>query len=244
MKSDRRYENPHHFWERAGKVGYNNVIFSNSVVANHIVGKQNTTALSVARSLGLDRNARIIELGCGDGEFAEHVLSPQFQHVDAYDQSSSAIEQARSRSKANNIQYHVSDLTIHDFEQGSQWDGAFCIAFLHHVKAFTPSIVARLAKVAPKVVVLEPNGDNIVRKGLEYLPSYKSAGEESFRLQELIHIFKENHYHPVDMQSITFVPSICPQLFFPLFKKLEKIVEASTLLNQLCATHVIGFQQE
>lgn len=244
MKSDRNYENPQHFWEYAGKVGYNNVIFSNSVVANHIVEKQNIAALNMAEKLGLNEKSRILELGCGDGEFAEYVLSPRFQHIDAYDQSASAIEQARSRLKPDNIQYHVSDLTLHDFKQGSQWDGAFCIAFLHHVKAFTPSIVARLAKVAPKVVVLEPNGDNIIRKGLERLPSHKSAGEDSFRLQELIHIFKENRYQPVDIRKITFVPSMCPQPLFPLFKKLEKIVEGSSLLNRLCATYVIGFQQK
>lgn len=244
MKADRKYENQQEFWEQAGKTGYNNVIFSNSAVANHIVGKQNSAALSVAKRLGLDEKSRVLELGCGDGEFAENVLSQRFQHIDAFEQSASAIEQARLRSKGNNIRYNVADLTKYDFDQNSRWDGAFCIAFLHHVKASVPAIIARLAKVAPKVVILEPNGDNIIRKGLELLPSHKSAGEDSFRLQELIHIFKENRYQSVDIRKITFVPSMCPKPLFPLFKKLEKIVEDSSLLNRLCATYVIGFQQE
>lgn len=243
MKNARKYKDPQHFWEQAGRAGYNKVIFSNQEVSNHIVGKQNAVALSVAKSIGLDEKSRILELGCGDGEFAEYVLSPQFKYIDAYDQSVSAIELARFRSKASNVQYHIADLTIHNFEQNSRWNGAFCIGLFHHVKAFTPSIVARLAKVAPKVVVLEPNGDNIIRKGLEWLPSYQSAGEDSFRLQKLIHVFAENHYQPTIIRRITFVPSFCPQSLFPLFKKLEKIVEDSPLLNCLCATYVIGFQQ-
>lgn len=245
MKNAQKYEDPQrYFWEQAGRIGYNNVIFSNQVVSNHIVGKQNAAALSVAKSIGLDEESRILELGCGDGEFAEYVLSPQFKLIDAYDQSVSAIERARSRSKANNVLYHGADLTTHDFEQNSQWDGAFCIGFLHHVKAFVPSIVARLAKVTPKVVVLEPNGDNIIRKGLEWLPSYQNAGEDSFRLQKLIHIFAENRYQPIIIRRIVFVPSFCPQALFQLFKKVEKIVEGSSLLDCLCAAYVIGFQQE
>lgn len=244
MKADKKYDSQQHFWEHAGKEGYNNVIFSNSAVANHIVEKQNAAALSVAKSLGLDEKARVLELGCGDGEFAEYVLSPRFQHIDAFEQSASAVEQARLRSKGNNIQYHVADLTTHNFDHEGRWDGAFCIAFLHHVKSSVPSIVARLAKVAPKVVVLESNGDNIIRKGLELTPSYKSAGEDSFRLKRLLQIFAENHYHPVVLHRITFVPSICPESLFPFFRKIEEVVEASSFLNRLCSSYVIGFQQK
>ncbi len=200
--------------------------------------------MSVSKSIGLDEKSRILELGCGDGEFAEYVLSPRFQYIDAYDQSATAIELARSRSKVNNVRYNVADLTTYNFEQNGNWDGAFCIGLFHHVKPFTSAIVARLANVAPKVVVLEPNGDNIIRKGLECLPSHRSAGEDSFRLQELIHVFKENDYQLTTFHKITFIPAICPKLLFPLFKKLEKIVENSSLLNRLCATYVIGFQHK
>jgi len=50
---------------------------------------------------------------------------------------------------------------------GQRWDGAFLMGFLHHVKESAPVIVSRLSKVVPRVVVVDPNGDNLIRKTLE-----------------------------------------------------------------------------
>jgi hypothetical protein len=243
MKTSKGYEYQKDFWEHAGKIGYGEAIFSSSIIERHIVTKQWEAAIHTAEILGIDRSSTILELGCGDGAFTDSVLAPRFKHVDAYDASGSAIERAQSRTGYKNVSYYVKDLTDFDYEDGSYWDGAFLIGFLHHVKDFTPGIVARLSKVCPKMVVVEPNGDNLIRKALELLPSYRRAGENSFQRKQLINIFATNGYSTVVTRRIILVPSFLPEKLFPVLKKLEGIVEPSSFLNRLCSTYVMGFQR-
>ena len=240
---NKRYENQEHFWEHAGCVGYGKVIFSNLTIERHVNNKQWVSAIETAKSLGLNKNSNVIELGCGDGDFAINYLSSNFKSVDAFDKSSSAIVRARSLSKAKNINFHVQDITEYEFGENACWDGAFLLVFLHHVKDFTPKIISSLSKVCQKVVVLEPNGDNLIRKGLELLPKYRRSGEDSFYLKELMRIFNSNGYSNVVKRRINLMPPFLPEIFFKPFKRLERVVEPSPFLNRICSTYVLGFER-
>ncbi|MDP2923142.1 MAG: class I SAM-dependent methyltransferase [Candidatus Omnitrophota bacterium] len=242
MRINNKYENQKYFWEYAGNIGYGKAIFSNPTVERHITTKQWQSVIYVAGYVGLDKDSRVIELGCGDGNFAENVLSCHYKHVDAYDMSRSAIESARSRSKSENVSYYIQDISTYDFGPNAHWDGAFLIGFIHHIKDFAPLIISRLAKVCPKVIVLEPNGDNIVRKLLEQLPSYRQAGENSFRLKEIINIFNSNDYTVKIISRINIIPPFLPEILFPSFKSLERLVESIFFLNKMCATYILGFE--
>lgn len=243
MTTSKRYENQKYFWEYAGHIGYGKAIFSNRTVERHIISKQWQTAIHTANTLGLDRNSTVLELGCGDGTFAENILVSHFGQIDAFDISESAIRKARSQSTSKNVCYHAEDLTTYDYDAKSYWDGAFLIGFFHHVKYFTSMIVSRLAKVCPNVIVLEPNGDNVIRKGLELLPSYKLAGEESFRLKQLMNIFNSKGYKAIVIHRINLIPPFLPEILFPALKRIESIVEPNPFLNRLCSSYVIGFKR-
>jgi SAM-dependent methyltransferase len=232
------------FWEHAGEVGYGSAMYSSPVIERHIVTAHWNALVATADALGLGRQARVLELGCGDGEFSERVLSPRFRQVDAFDYSESAIEHARLRSRSPNVTYHVADLASYEFKQGDSWDAAFLKGFLHHVKEAAPAIVARLARVCPRIILLEPNGDNMVRKALELTPGYRRAGEESFRLRTLLSLFRQWGYAETGVRRITLIPPFLPPLLFPLFEKLERIVENNAFLSRSCSTYVIGFQKD
>ncbi len=239
--STKTYKDQGCFWEYAGLVGYKRAIFSNELVANHIISKQCQTVVRVAELLKLNKNSIVIELGCGDGYFAENILSNCFSHVDAYDFSETAIAAARIRTQK--ISFYREDLATYDFVKDGAWDGAFLMGFLHHIKGYAPQVISRLAKVCPKVVVLEPNGDNMIRKLLEALPFYRKAGEDSFRLREIIKIFEENGYSLEVIYNINFIPPFLNKILFLPMKFLEQIIESHPFLNKLCATYVLGFKQ-
>ncbi|GJQ57641.1 MAG: class I SAM-dependent methyltransferase [Candidatus Scalindua sp. AMX11] len=243
MKEDKQHNNQKDFWEYAGSVGYDKAQFSSALVASHILTKQSQTAMRVAEVLGLTKSAKILELGCGDGTFAENILSTHFKHVDAFEISKSAIAQAKVNSTSPNVHFYAKDITKYEFEADSFWDGAFLIGILHHIREYTPKVVSHLAKVCPKVIVLEPNGDNILRKGLELLPSYKRAGEESFKLRNLINTFNVEGYTMKVNMRINFLPQFLPEKLFHLFNKLENTIEQNIVLNRLCATYVLGFER-
>lgn len=243
MKVNKRYENQKYFWEYAGEIGYGRAMFSNDVVENHIMTRHWQAAISAAKSLGLDENSTILELGCGDGKFAEEILAVHFKRIDAFDISETAIKRAQTISTTGKVSYFVKDVTEYEYDENDYWDGVFLMGFLHHVKPYTSTIVSRLAKVCPNAIVVDPNGDNLLRKLFEILPSYDRAGEDSFRLKELINIFESNGYSSKSVRRLMLVPPFLPKTFFPLLEPLERVVESTTLLNRLCYTYIIGFQR-
>lgn len=242
MEKQQKYEKQKLFWEKAGKIGYGKAMFTNTTVAEHILTKHWQAAINTAQSLGLNSNSKILELGCGDGSFAKNILSARFKHIDAFDQSEAAIKRAQSLAKSDKVHYFVEDIANYQYAENACWDGAFMIGFLHHLKAFTPAIISRLSKVCEKVIIMEINGNNLIRKLLEFLPAYRQAGEESFRLKELKDIFTANGYQLKTIRKLILVPSFLPKVLFPPFKRLEKFVESKSLLNSMCSTYILGFE--
>jgi 2-polyprenyl-3-methyl-5-hydroxy-6-metoxy-1,4-benzoquinol methylase len=238
-----KYKNQKDFWEYAGHIGYGKALFSNKTIERHITTRQWQFVMDTVKILGLNSNSKIIEFGCGDGGFTENVISSCFKCIDAYDKSNSAIQRARLKSKSSNISYHLEDLTTYVYETNAYWDGAFMIGFLHHVKDYVSPIISRLSRVCPRVIVLEPNGDNIIRKCLELFPSYKLAGEKSFHLKKIIEIFSDNGYKVKVIHRFSFTPPFLPERLFTFVKKLERFIESRSFLNKLCSTYVIGFQK-
>lgn len=229
------------FWERAGRVGYAAALFRSGRVARHVLEKQWRVALETAGRLGLDATASVLELGCGDGEFAVEVLGRRYRHVVALEKSRTAVERAAARPSAGNVRFHAADVTAHEYKPGDRWDGAFLIGFLHHIKRETPAVVARLSRVAPRVIVMEPNGNNPVRKLLEQLPSYREGGEDSFRLDELVGIFARAGYRFRERTAINLFPPFMPDALFPAVRAIERVVEATSALHGLCSSYVLGF---
>ena len=238
-----KYKNQKRFWEYAGEVGYGEAIFANPMVEKHIVSKQWKAVLHTAKMLGLNKDSKVLELGCGDGLFSNQVLAHHFKQVDAFERSKSAVKRAEANCLTNNVNFQVKDLATHKYSEEDYWDGVFLVGFLHHVKAFAPKIISRLIKVSPKVVVLEPNGDNIIRKALELSPSHKSAGEDSMRLKDLTNTFQTNGYNLKYIENINFVPQFCPEFILPFLAFIEKFIERKPFLSRFRATYILGFER-
>lgn len=240
-KSTNHIKTQEEYWEYAGKIGYDKAIFSGLKVERHIRDKHKSAVLKAAFDLNLNKESIILELGCGDGSFAKEVLSPNFGRIDAFDQSKAAIERAIEKSFAKNVYYHVQNIEGYVFNNDNRWDGAFLMGFLHHVKPVALSIVKSLSKVTPLVILAEPNGDNIIRKSLELLPSYSRAGEQSFRFNELLDIFKKCGYRLHSKKLTTLIPPFLPEKFLCSFKHIESVVEENFLLRKACSTYILSF---
>lgn len=231
------------FWEAAGRTGYDDALFRSRRVARHVLTKQWTEALAAARTLGLEDDAAVLELGCGDGTFAIEVLGRRYRRVDAMDKSGAAIDRARARSPFPHVRFRVADVTAHRYESGERWDGAFLIGFLHHVKRHAATVVDRLAGVAPRVVVMEPNGNHPMRKLLEYLPSYRSAGEASFTRRQLVTMFARAGYRLETAKTINLFPPFTPDALYPIGRRVEGWIEGRRGVGELCSSRVLGFSR-
>jgi SAM-dependent methyltransferase len=70
----------------------------------------------------------VLDIGCGDGFFANRFFAPRVAHIDAIDIEPTAIEHARRHHAAPNINYELRDAVMHPFPRASYdvivWDGA------------------------------------------------------------------------------------------------------------------------
>ncbi len=242
--ADNRYEQQKEFWEYAGSVSYDTACFSSVELAAHIMGRHWRFALETAERLGISAGAKVADIGCGDGKFANTVLANFYARVDAFDVSAAAVERGRHGvADKNKVNFHHADMASYDFAVSDYWDCVFLMGFLHHVKPFSAAIIKRLAKISNSIVVVEPNGNNLIRKGLELSPSYRQAGEDSYQRDELVTLFAAHGYELKTAMVKTLVPSFLPSYMLPVMKGIEAVVERFSLFSPLCSTYILGFQK-
>jgi hypothetical protein len=169
------------------------------------------------------------------------VLARNFAAVDGFDQSHAGIERAQAEAAGAHVHFRCCDITCLDLGMPPRYDGAFLIGILHHVKAATPSLIRKLRSAIDRVVVMEPNGDHVLRKLLEFTPSYRAAGEDSFRTKQLRNLFEFGGYRCVAWRRMNLFPNFTPQPLFRLFRSLEPTIEATPGLRALCTVNMYGF---
>jgi len=240
MKDASSSTRPDDYWQRAGKIGYGRAMYRSGDVERHVLHRMWNIAVEIADELGMPRSGRILDFGCGDGAFANQVLAPLYRAIDGYDKAPAAIERARATSPGAHLTFAAADLVSFDYDTMPRYDGAFLMGILHHIKQAAPSIVRSLARRTDRMVVLEPNGDNLMRKALEMTPMYRRAGEDSFRTREIIEVFADAGWRTVVHRRCNIFPNFAPGLLYRLLAPLEMRVEASPVLSALCTVNMLG----
>ena len=235
---------PETYWEKAGALGYGETMFASRAVEDHVNRRLWSIANDIGRQLGLDRTARVLDLGCGDGAFTNCVLAGEFAAVDGFDQSEAGIKRAEANAPGPHVRFRHCDITRLDFAALPRYDGVFLIGILHHVKTAAPDLIRALWRLTDRVVVLEPNGDHLLRRLLELTPSYRAAGEDSFGTRELRTLFEAARFRHVAWRRLNLFPNFTPQPVFRLLRPFEPAIEAVPGLRALCTVNMYGFEVE
>jgi SAM-dependent methyltransferase len=231
---------PNDYWQEAGKVGFGQAMYASTDVERHVRGRVWQAAIEMADAIHIPRDGHVLDYGCGDGGFANNMLARHYRAVDGYDKAEIAIARAKAEAAGPHMKFTAADLTTLDHTVLPHFDGAFLIGILHHIKPDTPKVVHSLAKVTEKMVVLQPNGNNLMRKALEFTPSYRSAGENSFNTREILDIFSNAGWRAVHIRRFNLFPNFFPGWLFQLLQPIESRVEASNFLNRLCTVNLFG----
>jgi 2-polyprenyl-3-methyl-5-hydroxy-6-metoxy-1,4-benzoquinol methylase len=208
-------------------------------VESHVRGRLWGIAIEIADALGVPRSGHVLDFGCGDGAFTNQMLAGRYRAVEGIDKSENAIRRAQVEAKAN-ASYRAADLVRFDYDSLPHYDAAFLIGILHHVKAATPTLVHALARRTGKMIVLEPNGNHLMRKALELTPSYHAAGEDSFRSKELMRIFTTAGWQTVIWRRLNLFPNFTPGAIYHLLAPIEPWVETHRLWKALCTVDLYG----
>jgi SAM-dependent methyltransferase len=231
---------PEQYWNRAGEIGYGNAMYGSADVERHVRQRLWAVATGIADEIGIPKDGRILDFGCGDGAFANEVLARKYPEVYGYDLAPAAIERAKAAAPGPHVKFLATDLVTLDYGEMPRFDGAFLMGILHHIKAQTPKVLESLAGITDKMVVLEPNGDHLVRKLLEFTPSYRAAGEDSFRTREILGTFAANGWQTVICQRLNLFPNFTPGSIYRLLAPLEQQIEKSPFWNMLCTVNMLG----
>lgn len=80
------------------------------------------TSLDFISSLGLGKQAKIIDIGGGDSKLVDHLLDQGYEHISVLDISAKALEKTKKRLgiKAEKVNWIVSDVT--EFEPDTTYD--------------------------------------------------------------------------------------------------------------------------
>lgn len=239
MSGGHASDKPNGYWDRAGELGYGRAMYRSSDVEAHVRGRLWRIAIDIAGTLGVPADGHVIDVGCGDGAFANQLLATRYRAVDGFDVSQAAIRRAQAEARHNAV-YRSVDLITFDYDSLPRYDAAFLIGFLHHVKKATPDIVRALARRTDRMIVLEPNGNNLLRKAIEFAPSYRDAGEDSFRTKELMTIFTMAGWRIEIWRRLNIFSNLTPGPIYRWLEPLEPYIEANRFLKALCTADLYG----
>ncbi len=164
------------------------------------------TSLNFIHSFGLDKKAKIIDIGGGDSKLVDFLLEEGFENITVLDISQKAIEKAQLRlgSKSNKVNWIVSDIT--QFIPTTPYD------FWHDRAAFhflTSEIdidkyLEIVKNSVTKNIVLGTFSENGPQKcsGLEIKQYSQETLAKLFQKEfQVIECFTEDHTTPFDTQQ-------------------------------------------
>jgi hypothetical protein len=164
------------------------------------------TSLNFIHSFGLNKKAKIIDIGGGDSKLIDFLLEEGFENITVLDISEKAIEKAQLRlgSKADKVNWIVSDIT--QFNPTTQYDIWHDRAAFHFLtsEVYINKYVEILRKSVSKYIVIGTFSENGPQKcsGLEIKQYSQETLEKLFKNNfQVIECLTEDHTTPFDTKQ-------------------------------------------
>ncbi len=192
--------------------------------------------------LGTERFAgrSVLDIGCGDGHFTMKFWDRGHpKAVVSIDPAKHAIAVANINKGNRPIQFEIGD--AHELAYpGNSFDIALIQSVLHH-DSDPKDIIREAFRVAPEILIHEPNGNNPVLKLIERIsPYHRKHREKSYSSRQLIRWVEECGGKVVDQRFAGFVPMFCPNWFARIAKAIEPIIERLPVVRTLgCAVYML-----
>lgn len=175
------------------------------------------TSLGLIAEIGLDKDARVIDVGAGDSRLVDNLLDLGFRNITALDISSNALERSKKRlgNRADGVKWVVSDLREFETEDRyALWHDRAVLHFLTNeedINRYTETVRQSL----------KPNGYIIVStfslngpkkcSGLDVKQYSEDSVKKLFSDFEHVRSFEEEHKTPLGASQV-FIYSIFTRL--------------------------------
>ena len=197
-------------------------------------------SLEVILEAGQLAGRSILDMGCGDGYYTIRYWDQgRPRALTGVDGATAAIRVASERKQQRPIRFEVADVHALPFPNNS-FDLALVQSILHHDD--DPADIVREAfRVAPVILIHEPNGYNFGLKILEKTSRYhREHGEKSYTSRQLVRWVEQAGGEVQWRRYAGFVPMFCPDWLARAMKTVEPFLESVPGLRALgCAVFVL-----
>jgi len=189
------------------------------------------------------KKSKILEIGCGDGEFTKRIIRYS-DNIIATDVTPEVIKRAKKGNDRKGPKYVVDNCEKMQFKSNS-FDIVCGISILHHVdtqKTLNESF--RVLKNGGKLFFTEPNiiNPNIfiglkvhyLREKMEYSPD-----EIAFKRWDLVEMLKKSGYKNIQVRNYDFLHPLTPKKYVKLLMKLSDVLEKIPLAKEISGSLLI-----
>lgn len=209
-------------FDRDAAAGGSYVYTSASRLSSRLATERSLEALLAT---GQFAGRSVLDIGCGDGYFS--VLywdKAQPRKLTGVDGAAAAIQVANQRKQQRSIQFQVADAHALPFANDS-FDVALVQSILHHDEN-PADMIRESLRVAPTIVIHEPNGNNPGLKLIEKTSRYhREHGEKSYATTRLAEWIRQCGGEVQSQRFAGFVPMFCPDWIARTMKAAEPLVE-------------------
>jgi ubiquinone/menaquinone biosynthesis C-methylase UbiE len=216
------------------KGGY---VYTTSKQLSSRMATQRTT--DIIMETGCFSGKSVLDMGCGDGFFTIKIFDQGIPRcLVGVDAAVRAIRVANSHKANRQIEFFVAD-AHHLPWADHHFDLVMIQSILHHDD--NPDDMLREAfRLAPKILIHEPNGNNLGLKFIEKVsPYHREHGEKSYNSVQFNQWIKKNGAKRTCVKFAGFVPMFCPDWVARLTKWIEPFIEAVPLLRDLACSVVV-----
>jgi len=186
---------------------------------------------------------KILEIGCGDGEFTRRIVSLK-SSITATDITPAVITRAKKNIHLKNVKFLLKNAENLKF-RASSFDIVCGISILHHIdtkKALQESY--RVLKKGGSIFFTEPNllnplisiGLNIdwLRQKMEFSP-----GETALLRWQVKKMLTDIGFRAVIVKNHDFLYPLTPRPLIETAKKLSNILEKTPLIKEISGSLII-----
>lgn len=209
---------------------------TNAKLSSELANRRLTSAALAAADFA---GKRVLDVGCGDGTYTMDLLregSPA--SIYGFDPAREAIALAAQKGAGKPVTFAAHDAYSVPLPDDS-FDIAHLRGVLHHLERPIDALREAL-RLAPILIVLEPNGYNPILKCIEKLSRYhREHGEKSYSPASLDRWVEGLGAAVRRRRWVGLVPFFCPDAVARGLKLLEPALERMPLLRSAgCAVYV------
>jgi len=195
--------------------------------------------IDIILETGCFANRSVLDMGCGDGYYTSRFWDlGKLRSMTGVDAAAQAIKAANANKADRPIKFIVGD--AHDLPWAdNSFDVVMIQSILHH-DDHPEDMIREAFRLAPVILIHEPNGNNPGLKVIEKLsPYHRAHREKSFTSLQFNRWIKENSGEPVYRKFAGFVPMFCHDWIALLTKRIEPIIEKTPFLRDLACSVVV-----